>query len=80
MCTVMNEDAKDAVNISVDDVGAKKQKDTREPTPHGPPSKKKRRYVHNTVIHVEHGGGFYMLNGYGVGCMLRLLLVFLLNN
>jgi hypothetical protein len=74
------EDAKDAVNISVDDVGAKKPKDTREPKPHGPPSKKKRAYVHNTVMHVEHGGGFYMLNGYGVGCVLRLWLAFLWHN
>jgi hypothetical protein len=77
---VSYEDVEDAVNISVDDVGAKKQKETREPNPHGPPSKKKRAYVHNTVMHVEHGGGFYRLHGYGVGGVLRLLLAFLLHN
>jgi len=77
---VSYEDAKDAVNISVDDVGAKKQKETREQSPHGPPSKKKRAYVHNTVIHVEHRDKFYILNGYGVGYLLRLLLAFLLHN
>jgi hypothetical protein len=77
---VSYEDAKDAVNISVDDVGAKKQKETREQNPHGPPSKRKRAYVHNTVMHVEHRGKFYILNGYGVGCVLRLLLAFLLHN
>ena len=77
---VSYEEATDAVNISVDDVGAKQQKETREHNPHGPPSKKKRAYVHNTVIHVEHGGQFYILNGYGVLCVLRLLLAFLLHN
>jgi len=74
------EEAKEAVNISVDDVGAKKQKATREPKPHRPPDQKKRVYVQNTVIHVEQGGRFYILNGYGVGCVLRLLLAFLLHN
>ena len=77
---VSYEDAEDAVNISIDDVGAKKQKETREQNTHSPPSKKKRAYVHNTVIHVEQGGLFYILNGYGVICVLRLLLAFLLHN
>ncbi len=77
---VSYEDTEEAVTISVDDVGAKKQKETREPKPHSPPSKKKRAYVQNTIIHVEHGGKFYMLNGYGVLCVLRSLLAFLLYN
>ena len=77
---VSYEDAQEAVNISVDEVGAKKQKETREQKPHGPPAKKKRAYIHNTVIHVEHGGKLYMLNGYGVPSVLRLLLAFLLEN
>ena len=77
---VSYEDTQEAVKISVDDVGAKKQKETREPKAHSPPSKKKRVYVQNTVIHVEQGGKFYILNGYGVLCVLRLLLAFLLHN
>lgn len=77
---VSYEDPQDAVKISVDDVGAKKQKETREAQPHGPPSEKKRAYVQNTVIHVEQGGQFYMLNGYGALGVLRLLLAFLLHN
>ena len=77
---VSYEDPQDAVKISIDDVGAKKQKETREPQPHGPPSKKKRVYVQNTVIHVEQGGQFYMLNGDGALGVLRLLLAFLLHN
>jgi hypothetical protein len=74
------EETKEAVNISVDDVGAKKQKATREPKPHRPPEKQTRVYVQNTVIHVEQGGRFSILNGYGGGCVLRLLLAFLLHN
>jgi hypothetical protein len=70
----------DAVQISIDDVGAKKQKDTRVPKPHSPPAEKKRVYVQNTVIHVEQGGRFYMLNGDGTLSVLRLLLAFLLHN
>jgi len=77
---VSYEDPQDAVKISVDDVGAKKQKETREPQPHGPPSEKKRVYVQNTVIHVEQGGQFYILNGYGALGVLRWLLAFLLHN
>ena len=69
-----------SVCISVDDVGAKQQKESRKPKSSGPPGQSKRKYVHNTVIHVEQGDGFYILNGYGIGRVLRLLLAFLLNN
>jgi hypothetical protein len=82
------EKTKTSVNISVDDVGAKKQKETRdEKSSDLPdekstdlPSKKKRVYVQNTVIHIETGGKSYILNGYGVFCVLRILLGFLLRN
>jgi hypothetical protein len=68
------------VAISLDDVGAKRQKASREQDTHAPPSQKKRAYVQNTVIHVEQGGCSYLLNGYGVLWVLRLLLAFLLHN
>lgn len=74
------EDSQSAVNISIDDVGAKKQKESRERPASAPPSKKKRVYVQNTVIHVEKGGRSYLLNGEGVMSVLRLLLAFLLHN
>ncbi len=77
---VSYEDPEEAVKIAVDDVGAKQQKETRGPKAHSPPSKKKRVYVQNTVMHVEQGGQFYMLNGYGALSVLRLLLAFLLHN
>lgn len=74
------EESKQAVNISIDDVGTKKQKEQREQKTPDPPAQKKREYVQNTVIHVEKGDQSYILNGYGVGCVLRLLLAFLLHN
>lgn len=74
------EDTKEAVNISLDEVGAKQQKDNREKKPQDPPSEPKRKYIQNTVIHIEKEGAFYILNGYGVLCVLRILLAFLLYN
>ena len=74
------EDAKQSVNISIDDVGAKKQKENRDKTSDDPLSKKKNVYVQNSVIHVEKGGKSYILNGYGMLGVLRILLAFLLHN
>jgi hypothetical protein len=74
------EKTKTSVNISIDDVGAKKQKEHRDGKPTDSPSKKKRVYVQNTVVHVEKGGESYILNGYGVLFVLRILLGFLLHN
>ena len=74
------EDPTAAVNISVDEVGAKKQKASREKRPADSPAKPKRAYVQNTVIHVEQAGASYILNGEGVLCGLRMVLAFLLHN
>ena len=74
------EKREESVCISVDDVGAKKQKASRKPKSSDPPVQSKRKYVQNTVIHVEQGARSYILNGYGVWRVLRLLLAFLLNN
>lgn len=77
---VAYEKPRTSVNMSIDDVGAKKQKDHRDGKLTDPSCEKKRVYVQNTVIHVEKGGESYILNGYGVLCVLRLLLGFLLHN
>ncbi len=74
------ENTQEAVNISVDEVGAKQQKGTREKGSRDSPEEKKRKYVQTTVIHVEKEGGSYILNGDSVLGVLRLLLAFLLNN
>ena len=77
---VAYENREASVCISVDDVGAKRQKESRKPKSSSPPGQNKRKYVQNTVIHVEQGARSYILNGYGVCVVLRLLLAFLLNN
>ncbi len=74
------EDTKEAVNISLDEVGAKQQKENREKKTQGPPSEHKRKYMQNTVIHREKEGASSILNGYGRLCVLRMLLAFLLHN
>jgi hypothetical protein len=73
---VLYEDTKEAVHISVDEVGAKKQKENREKKTQDSPSEPKRKYVQNTVIHIEKEGASYILNGYGRLCVLRMLLAF----
>ena len=61
------------VNISADDVCAKRQTETR---PRGEAEQPKR--VNNSVIHVENNGGKYILNSSSVFGALRLLIGFLL--
>jgi len=68
-------DTNKTVNVSIDDVNVKKQKEHR--VRH---EKKDQKYVHNTVLHLEHKQGSYILNGLGVNNVLRLSLAFLINN
>lgn len=72
------EDPAKTVNMSVDDVNVKKQKETREK--HGISEKSKRKYVHNTVVHVEKEEKSYTLNGYGIRAVLSFVTAFILNN
>jgi len=67
------ESPENTVNISVDDVGAKRQTETR---PRGEAEQPKR--VNNSVIHVESGDGKYILKSSRIFGVLRLLLGFLL--
>jgi len=77
---IVYEDLEKSVNISIDDVLAKKQKETRVSKNQEKTDDKTRQYVQNTVIHVQKGKRTYLLNGYGVIWTLQLLLAFLLNN
>ena len=64
-------------NISIDDVGVKEQKEHRDKPSSQPEKssrKKDKKYIHNTVVHIEHGQGSYLLNGHGVGNVLKLVL------
>jgi hypothetical protein len=72
------EDPELTVNISADDVGVKKQKENREKETTR--SGGERKYVHNTVFHIEHNGQAYVLNGHGTVNVLRLLIAFILHN
>ena len=76
---------KNVVNISIDDVGVKKQKEKRQKKKQDDISKndtntKKRKYVQNTIAHIEHNGKKYMINSFGILHSLRIVLAFLLHN
>lgn len=75
---VFYEDPEMTVNISADDVNVKKQKENRKRDVIQLDSD--RKYVHNTIFHIEHNGKSYTLNGKGTVSVLRLLIAILLNN
>lgn len=56
---VLYENPEHTVNISADDVEVKRQKDRREKDKE--PEEGKRKYVHNTIVHVAKGGKRYTL-------------------
>ncbi len=78
------------VNISIDDVGVKRQKAKREGQeqqageaegePEQKPEPRKRTYVHNTVVHLEHDSRSYLLTGHGITHVLSVLIALLLNS
>jgi hypothetical protein len=74
---VSYEDPAHSTDVSLDDVGVKRQK----ATPKGAQeATQKRKYVHNTIAHIAHAGTSYIISGHGVAYVLRLVLVFLLHN
>lgn len=77
---VVYENPEETVNISVDDVGAKKQKEHRDPQAKGQRPAAETKYVHTTVAHIEHGGNSYTLAGGSVVGVLRLVIAFVLHN
>lgn len=67
--------AKHCCYVSVDDVGVKSQKESRSKT-----SIKKRKYVENTVIHIQTESIEYTLTAIGMDAAFKQLLAFLLAN
>ena len=61
--------------ISIDDIGVKHQKDTRKDG-----GSKSTKYVQNTVVHIQSGGGSYYLTALGMENAFRILMAFLLSN
>ena len=57
---VSYEEREKTVNITIDDVCMKKQKETREKQ--RAPKKEKRQSVNSTIVHIEKGGRSYRLN------------------
>ena len=65
----------DCYYISVDDVLVKAQKDSREDG-----SKRYRRFIENTVVHVQYGDKSYRFTATDMQCAFRILMAFLLSN
>lgn len=72
------EDPKSTVNVSIDDVGVKKQK--KEGRTPDRIKKETREYAHNTIAHIEKENGQYILNGTSNEQVLKILMAFLLHN
>ncbi len=68
------------VNVSIDDVIVKHQKEERKGGDKNDGKPKQREYVHNTVAHIQTEGLSYIINGYGMLFTLRVIIAFLLNN
>jgi hypothetical protein len=66
-----------STQVSLDDVNVKRQKYSRKKDPE---SDKKRKYAPNTVAHIAHQGRSYIINGYNVATVLRVVVAFLLHN
>ena len=74
---VIYEEPSQTVNISIDDVTPKRQKNNRE---NPKVAEHKRKYVHDTVTHIECEGKKYVLTGDCTKTCLWLLNAFFLNN
>lgn len=61
--------------ISVDEVGVKRQKDSRAPG-----SARDSKYVENKVIHIQYGSDCYILTANGIHRAMKSALAFLAAN
>jgi hypothetical protein len=73
------ENPQHSVNLCVDDVGVKQQQEQR-PVEVAATDSPPRKYVYQTVIHIEHQQSTYILNGVGWFKLFSLLIAFLLHN
>lgn len=73
----------ESVNISIDEVMVKQQKEHRtSPVNEDDPGEeaKGRKYVHTTVAHLQQSAQTYCITGHGVPTVLRILLAYLLTH
>ncbi len=71
----MEPSSSECVYVSIDDVGVKHQKDSRDPD-----AEKGAKYVENTVIHIQKGQDTYVLTACGMKKAMCSLLSFLIFN
>jgi hypothetical protein len=72
------EQAAHTVNISMDDVGVKHQKETGRSS--HKPKKEKREYVENSIAHVEKAGSDYYFNAASLIGLVKVVIAFLFVN
>ena len=72
------ENPQQTANISIDDVGVKRQEAHRPTPPTG--SETQRKYAYQTVVHLETQTGSYRFNAVGLSLTLSILVAFLLHN
>lgn len=82
---VVYEQPTETVNMSIDDVVVKQQKPHRDgeaadESDDGEPDETGRKYVHNTVVHLQHPNHTYCITGQSVPGVLLLVLAYLLRN
>lgn len=79
---IISIDPEFTVNISDDDVKVKKQKEKRDKSNNEKDSNNKtsRKYILDTLIHVEKLGMKYVLTGFGIKKLLNILIAFLINS
>jgi hypothetical protein len=77
---VCYEDSAQTVNISIDDVLVKKQKENRAAIEKEKSEGGKRKSIPNTIAQIQKDDKFYTVNGYGLLATLRIVIAFLVNN
>lgn len=77
---VLYEDSSQTVNISIDDVLVKKQKEDRTAMKKEKSEGGKRKSIPNTIAHIQKDDKFYTVNGYGLLETIRIVIAFLVNN
>ena len=74
------ENSTQTVNISLDIVEAKRQKEKRAVKNKENPESKQRKKVQHTIAHIQKENKSYTINSYDVRSTLRILIGFLINN
>jgi hypothetical protein len=68
------------VNVCIDEVIVKHQKEERKKNDNEGVHSKEKEYVHNTVAHIQSEEGSYKINGDSILFTLRVIIAFLLSN